>query len=71
MDLAQANSVEYELFLQGLDEDVVRKISADLEEPEWMLQQRLDSLKIFQSMKKIFSKKICSNIKIAESFFLC
>ncbi|MBQ9554007.1 hypothetical protein IJU97_03480 [bacterium] len=51
MDLAQANSVEYELFLQGLDEDVVRKISADLEEPEWMLQQRLDSLKIFQSMK--------------------
>ena len=43
MDLEQSNNVEYELFLQGLSEETVRKISSDLEEPEWMLEKRLEA----------------------------
>lgn len=31
----------------GLSEELVRRISADKEEPEWMLEHRLQSLKIF------------------------
>lgn len=33
---------------KGVDEALVRQISADKNEPEWMLQSRLQSLKIFQ-----------------------
>ncbi|HUL99131.1 MAG TPA: Fe-S cluster assembly protein SufB [Mycobacterium sp.] len=33
---------------RGLSEDVVRDISAKKNEPEWMLQQRLKALRIFQ-----------------------
>ena len=33
---------------RGVDEDLVRKISADKNEPEWMLAHRLESLKIFR-----------------------
>jgi len=33
---------------RGLNEDVVRDISAKKNEPEWMLQQRLKALRIFQ-----------------------
>ncbi|MEK7122683.1 MAG: hypothetical protein AAB855_02395, partial [Patescibacteria group bacterium] len=33
---------------KGVDEALVRMISADKKEPEWMLQHRLKSLKIFQ-----------------------
>lgn len=32
---------------QGLSEEVIRKISAYKKEPEWMLQKRLEALKIF------------------------
>lgn len=32
---------------KGLSEDVVRKISSDKNEPEWMLNKRLNALKIF------------------------
>ena len=32
---------------KGLSEELVRQISADKNEPEWMLHHRLDSLKIF------------------------
>ncbi|MDP3899600.1 MAG: Fe-S cluster assembly protein SufB [bacterium] len=35
---------------QGLDEDLVRQISADKNEPEWMLKHRLKSLELFQTM---------------------
>lgn len=35
---------------KGLNEDIVRKISAKKNEPEWMLNLRLESLKIFESM---------------------
>ncbi len=33
---------------KGLSEDVVRQISAQKDEPDWMLQQRLRALKIFR-----------------------
>ena len=33
---------------RGLDEDVVRDISAKKNEPEWMLEQRLKGLKLFE-----------------------
>ncbi|MBI4159366.1 Fe-S cluster assembly protein SufB [Candidatus Woesearchaeota archaeon] len=36
---------------KGIDEDVVRLISEDKKEPEWMLQKRLQALKIFQQTK--------------------
>lgn len=50
MNLEQANKVEYDLYLQGLSEEHIRKISADLEEPERMLEQRLKSLEIFHKL---------------------
>ncbi|MBW6442763.1 Fe-S cluster assembly protein SufB [Patescibacteria group bacterium] len=37
--------------LPGISEDLVRKISEDKSEPEWMLQKRLESLQIFKEMK--------------------
>jgi len=49
--LEQADHVEYEIFLKGLSEHTVRNISADLEEPERMLQHRLHCLEIFQKSK--------------------
>jgi len=33
---------------RGVDEEVVRRISADKKEPKWMLEHRLESLEIFQ-----------------------
>ncbi len=50
MNLDTANQVEYDLYLQGLTEETVRKISADLQEPERMLEQRLKSLEIFHKL---------------------
>lgn len=34
----------------GLDEELVRFISSEKSEPDWMLKKRLDSLKVFQEM---------------------
>ena len=50
MNLDAANQVEYDLYLQRLNEIAVRKISADLEEPQRMLEQRLRSLEIFHKL---------------------
>lgn len=33
---------------KGVDEELVRRISADKKEPQWMLEHRLESLKIFR-----------------------
>ena len=33
--------------LPGINEEVVRKISRSKNEPEWMLQKRLQALKLF------------------------
>lgn len=38
-------------FPKGLSEDLIRMISADKNEPEWMLEFRLDSLQKFYGMK--------------------
>src|SRR3990172_2753496 len=37
---------------KGLDEDVVKQISAHKNEPEWMLDFRLRALKIFEAKKQ-------------------
>ncbi len=51
MNLDQANHIEYELYLKGLTEENIRKISADLGEPERMLQHRLKSLEVFHQLE--------------------
>ena len=33
---------------RGLNEDLIRRISNDKNEPEWMLKHRLESFRIFQ-----------------------
>ncbi|MBP6086313.1 hypothetical protein KA478_03955 [Patescibacteria group bacterium] len=42
--LETSDDIQYELYIKGLSEDNVRAISADLQEPERMLQLRLESL---------------------------
>ena len=49
--LESKDNIQYELYLTGLTEDTVRKISAEQEEPQRMLDHRLSCLKIFQKMK--------------------
>lgn len=36
---------------KGLNEDIIRLISAKKEEPEWLLEYRLNALKVWQEMK--------------------
>ena len=42
--------VESDTFEPGLNEDVVRRLSAIKEEPEWLLEYRLKSLRAWQKM---------------------
>lgn len=49
--LEQADTIQYEIFLKGLSTETVKKISADLQEPEWMLKHRLHCLEIFHNSK--------------------
>ena len=44
--------VEAETIPKGLNEDVVRLISAKKEEPEWLLQWRLKAFRLWQTMKE-------------------
>lgn len=44
--------IEYEDFPIGLNEDIIRAISAKKEEPEWMTDWRLESFRIWQKMKE-------------------
>jgi len=46
-----SSDVEAETFEPGLSEDVVRRISAKKEEPEWLLNWRLKAYKHLQTMK--------------------
>jgi len=48
--LDTADTFAYAKQLSGLNEEVVRAISEELQEPKWMLDHRLKSLKIFQEM---------------------
>jgi Fe-S cluster assembly protein SufB len=44
--------VEAETIPKGLNEDVVRMISAKKQEPEWLLQWRLKAFRLWQTMKE-------------------
>jgi len=46
--LDEADQVEYEVFLKGLSEETIIGISQDLQEPQWMLDFRLQAFKTFQ-----------------------
>ncbi len=48
--LESSDDIQYDIYLKGLSEDTVRSISADLQEPEWMLELRLKSLEIWNTM---------------------
>lgn len=48
--LESSDDIQYELYIKGLSEDNVKAISADLNEPEWMLELRLKSLKLRYDM---------------------
>ena len=43
-------NIESEMAPKGLNEDIIRFISAKKNEPEWLLEYRLKSLKIWESM---------------------
>ncbi|MDR2415364.1 MAG: hypothetical protein LBD75_01825 [Candidatus Peribacteria bacterium] len=49
--LDQADRIQYEVFLKGLSEDTIRRISADLKEPDRMLQHRIHCLEIFRESR--------------------
>ena len=44
--------VETDTFPPGLDEDVVRRLSAIKDEPEWLLEFRLKSYRAWPTMKE-------------------
>ena len=46
------DNVLYDIFLKWLSENTIKKISYDLQEPEWMLNHRLYSLKVFKEIKE-------------------
>lgn len=43
--------IEYEEFPIGLNEDIIRMLSERKEEPEWMLEWRLEAFRTWQKMK--------------------
>lgn len=46
------SDVESDTFEPGLDENVIRRISAMKDEPEWMLEARLKAFKVWQEMEE-------------------
>jgi Fe-S cluster assembly protein SufB len=46
------SDIESETFAPGLDESVVRRISAMKKEPEWMLEWRLKAFRVWQDMEE-------------------
>lgn len=47
-----STEIEYEDFPTGLNEDIIRAISAKKEEPEWMTEWRLEAFRIWKEMKE-------------------
>ena len=45
-----SDTVQYDIYLEGLTTDTVRGISAQQNEPERMLEHRLKCLEAFESM---------------------
>lgn len=50
--LDSPDKVLYDIFLKWLNEETIKKISFDLQEPDWMLEHRLKSFKIFHEIKQ-------------------
>lgn len=50
IELETSNNIKYDVYLTGLTEDTVRKISADQNEPARMLEHRLKSLEVYNKM---------------------
>lgn len=48
--LDASDNFSYSHQIKGLNEDTIRKISAELNEPDWMLEKRLASLALFYKM---------------------
>jgi Fe-S cluster assembly protein SufB len=46
------SNIEIEEFPKGISEEIIRRISARKEEPEWMLQFRLEAFQIWKTMKE-------------------
>ena len=46
------SDIESETFPIGLDEEIVRRISAKKQEPEWMLEYRLKAFKLWKGMEE-------------------
>ena len=44
--------VEQEFIPKGLDEDIIRLISAKKDEPQWLLDFRLDAFRKWKKMKR-------------------
>lgn len=75
--LDTANETEYlKKFARGLSEELVRHISAEKKEPEWMLQKRLQGLRIFleksnpkwgPDISKLHFDEICFYARAAEN----
>ncbi len=47
-----STDIEMEMAPKGLNEDIIRLISAKKEEPQWMLDWRLEAYKIWQEMEE-------------------
>ncbi|WP_313316743.1 Fe-S cluster assembly protein SufB [Stenotrophomonas sp.] len=51
-DAGFVTDIESDSFLPGLNEDVIRALSAKKDEPEWMTQWRLDAYRHFLTMRQ-------------------
>jgi len=62
--LESSDKIAYELYLTGLTEDTVRKISAEQKEPQRMLTHRLKCLEILKKQTQSKSNHLKSSEKI-------
>ncbi|MDD2487331.1 MAG: Fe-S cluster assembly protein SufB [Candidatus Gracilibacteria bacterium] len=66
MDLNEAQDIAYSKIIKGLNEEIIRKISEDNDEPSWMLDSRLKSFGIFKGMKMPSFGPDLSNLDLDE-----
>ena len=60
--------VEQEFIPKGLDEDIIRLISAKKDEPQWLLDFRLDAFRKWKKMKR--RRKFLQDLRIQALLFL-
>ena len=53
----------------GIDEEVVRQISKDKKEPKWMLEKRLEGLRLFNELKMPNFGPDLSSLNFDEIYF--